>query len=341
MRSLILASLLVLLASQAAFAAATLSTDKTLYKEGEKIIVQFTDPEGHSGAWIGLFEATAPTDPWADGDSYDLDYGYTSGATSGYVELNAVRPGWFQIRFFNADDDINIAAAISTTFEISTEGGRIGDPTLSFEQPIFRRGEHVKLHYTWNPALGNNAWVGLFKNLDPLDGTENPDNYDIVYDFIQEETSGVWVFDAPEEIGWYRAAIISGVENEWNPFCTVSMQVTLDGKRPLPIADKKNPVVLGASKLRVGDELTIAYAIDYGVRDSAWIGIMPASVTSLNEQDNDNADVDYRHVQPGETWYWTLYVPDSPGMYVVRLFPASDSNAYAVNNGVYFEVVPR
>ncbi len=331
---------LLLVSFQVAASAATLTTDKTLYKQGEKIVVQFSDPEGHQGAWIGLFEATAPTDPWADGDSYDIDYEYTNGRSSGYVELTAYRPGFFNVRFFNADDDINVAAAISSTFEVSTEGGRIGQPTLAFEQPIFRRGERVKLHFTWNPSLPEGAWIGLFKNNAPLDGTEDPDDYDIAYDYVYDRTSGVWIFDAPEEIGWYRAAIVTGTD-DWNPYCTVSMQVTLDGERPLPVADKRNPIVFSASKLHIGEELTIAYAIDYGVRDSAWIGIIPASVSSLKESDNDAEDVNYIYVKPGAVWYWTFFVPDVTGLYVARLFPSTDSNCYAVTNGSYFEVIPR
>jgi len=332
---------LFLILVQTVASAATLTTDKTLYKQGEKIVVQFTDPEAHAGAWIGLFESTAPTDPWADGDSYDIGYQYTNGATNGYVELEASRPGFFNIRFFNADADINVAAAISTTFEVSSEGGRIGQPTLAFEKPILRRGESVKLHFTWDPSLPEGAWIGMFKHSDPLDGTQDPNSFDFAYDYVGDRTSGVWIFDAPDEIGWYSAAIVSGNADEWNPYCTVSMQVTLDGEHPLPIADKKKPIVLSASKLHVGDELTVAFAADYGLRDSAWIGIMPASVTSLKEEDNDNEDVNYRYVNPGEIWYWTFYVPETPGLYVARLFPANESNCYAINDGAYFEVIPR
>src|SRR3990172_2006911 len=144
-----------------------------------------------------------------------------------------------------------------------------------------------------------------------------------MYKYVYNETSGVWVLDAREEVGWYRAAIQkSGNDGDWNPYCTISMQVTLDGKHALPVADERNPVVLSASKLRVGDELTIAYSIPLGVRDSAWIGIMPSSVTSLKEQDNDAKYIQYENVGQGEVWYWTIYVPDTPGRYVVRLFPS-------------------
>jgi len=341
MRSLILASLLILLASQAAFAAA-LSTDKSLYKEGETIFVTFSDPEAHPNAWIGMFYESAPTEPWADGDSYDLAYQWTGGKTSGVVQFTANHTGFMHFRFFNDDSEINVATNVSPTFEVSTEGGRIGGPTLSFEKPVFLRGEHVKLHFTWDPTLPADAWIGMFKHTAPLDGTEDPDNYDFMYKYVYNETSGVWVFDAPDEVGWYRAAIQkSGNDGDWNPYCTISMQVTLDGKHALPVADERNPVVLSASKLRVGDELTIAYSIPLGVRDSAWIGIMPSSVTSLKEQDNDAKYIQYENVGQGEVWYWTIYVPDTPGRYVVRLFPSSDSNAYAVNDGVYFEVSPR
>ncbi|MEP0813926.1 MAG: hypothetical protein HRF49_04605 [bacterium] len=340
MRSLAI-SIVIVAALCASAHAATVSVDKEIYKLGEKIRVTFTDPGANAGAWIGLFDASVPTDPYTDADDYDRDYAYTGGKTSGVVELDAVDTGFFQVRFFERDADPDIPVASSATFQISTEGGRIGDPTVAFDKPVYKRGEKVKLTFTFNPSLPDGAWIGLFKNFSPLDGSEDPDDHDIKYEYVSGRTSGVWAFDAPDEPGYYVAAIISGDSNEWTPYCRVRMQVTLDGKTALPVADDRNPLAASAVRVRAGDEITIAYKTPLGVKSSAWLGLIPASVGSLREQDNDAADIDYIYVKAGQSWYWTFHSPSQPGTYVVRLFPADENDAYAINQGVYFEVVPR
>ena len=341
MRAVLIGVLLALILATAA-GAATLVTDKSLYKVGEKIIISFTDPEAHQGAWIGLFDAAVPTDAYTDADDYDQAYEYTGGKTSGYVEFTANSAGFFQIRFFNSDGDPDVPTASSATFEISTEGGKIGEPSVSFDKANYQRGTKVKLSFTWNPALPDGAWIGFFKNESPLDGSENPDNYDIKYEYVSGRTSGVWSFDAPTEPGIYRAAIISGDTNNWTPYCSVGMQVTLDGRAPLPRADERTTLALSAAKLRAGDELTVAYFIPYGLENS-WIGIMPASCTSLNTRDNDDVDVSYLYAKSGSSWYWTFHVPPEPGNYVIRIFPSAndEERTFAIDGGVYFTVVPR
>ena len=75
--------------------------------------------------------------------------------------------------------------------------------------------------------------------------------------------------------------------------------------------------------------------------DNAWLGLIPASVTSLKDSDNDAADINYIYVKAGQAWYWTFHAPSQPGTYVVRLFPADESDASAISKGVYFEVISR
>ena len=339
MRALLLSVVLVALLAGAALGA-SLSTDKSLYKIGDEIKVYFSDPGGHKGAWIGLFYADVPTDEWTNADSFDLAYVYTKGATEGVVTFTAKHTGFLQVRFFNEDAAHDVPVASSATFEVSTEGGRIGEPSLAFDKPVYKRGEKIKLSFTFDPTLPDGAWIGLFKNFAPLDGSDDPDRHDIKYDYIKKRTSGVWAFDAPNEPGYYVAAIISGAKNEWTPYCKVRMQVSLDGVRPLPVAHEEQPLALGAAKVRAGDEITVAYAAPLGL-ENPWIGVMPATVTTTSTGENDRYDISYTWVKSGMTWYWTFHAPSSPGQYVVRLFPSSKRESNAISDGVIFEVIPR
>lgn len=339
MRVLLLLAIVIAFSVGPVFGA-TLSTDKGLYKVGEQIRVEFSDPAGSTGAWIGLFYASTPTDQWTNADDFDLAYQYTSGKTSGMVLFEARDTGFFQFRFFTEDAAVDVPIASSSTFEVSSEGGRIGEPSLAFEKPVYMRGERIRLSFTFNPALPGGAWIGLFKNTAPLDGSENPDNFDIGYDYINNRTSGVWAFDAPKEPGYYVAAIISGDSNEWTPYCKVRMQVTLDGVKALPVAHSKQPLALSAFQVRAGDEITAAYAIPEGL-ERPWVGLIPASVTSLKESDNDAKDVAWIYADSGVSWYWTFHAPSEPGRYVIRIFPADNDLCYAITEGVYFDVIPR
>lgn len=340
MRLAFLVSVFLVLASLSA-GAATLSTDGNLYQSGDKIHVSFNDPDGHDGAWIGLFYASVPTDEFTDADAYDLDYAYTQGQISGIVELDARQTGFFQVRFIVRIGDIDVAIASSATFEVSSEGARIGEPSLAFEKLIHMRGADVRLSFTFNPSLPDGAWIGIFERNVRLDGSVNPDSHDKAYSYVKNRTSGVWDFKAPMKVGYYSAAIISGDKNEWVPYTRIHFQVTLDGMTPLPVADDRHPLALSRMRLMAGEELIVAYKAPGTIGSGAWLGLIPASVTALDEGTNDRSDLSYKYVDPGERWYWTIHVPANPGFYVIRLFPSGENSAIAINPGAYFEVVPR
>ncbi len=85
----------------------TLTTDKTEYSVGEKIVITFTAPVSlNENAWIGLIPSETPHGSEATNDAADVEYAYIKKQASGTMTFTAPeKTGSWDIRMNDSDSD--------------------------------------------------------------------------------------------------------------------------------------------------------------------------------------------------------------------------------------------
>jgi len=95
----------------------SLSSNKSSYKTGEIITVEFTaDPNWSKNAWIGIIPSDVKHGDETENDRHDVAYRYLSGKSSGTITLNApTKPGKYDLRMHNTDNNGKEVKYISFT----------------------------------------------------------------------------------------------------------------------------------------------------------------------------------------------------------------------------------
>lgn len=75
-------------------------------------------------------------------------------------------------------------------------------------------------------------------------------------------------------------------------------------------------VQLQKESFRPGDEIEVM-AVATGLKDSAWVGVIPSAIPHGKEADNDANDLGYKHLKDQNRLI--LVAPTKPGKYDVRL----------------------
>jgi hypothetical protein len=95
----------------------SLSSNKSSYKTGEIITVEFTaNPNWSKNAWIGIIPSEVKHGDETENDRHDVAYRYLSGKSSGTITLNApTKPGKYDLRMHNTDNNGKEVKYISFT----------------------------------------------------------------------------------------------------------------------------------------------------------------------------------------------------------------------------------
>ena len=95
---------------------ATISINKHVFHQGEKIRVLFSAPSHYaSNAWIGIIPAQIPHGSEAVNDQHDITYQYINKRTRGEMVFTAPHAGQWDLRLHDTDDNGREITHISFT----------------------------------------------------------------------------------------------------------------------------------------------------------------------------------------------------------------------------------
>lgn len=199
---------------------------------------------------------------------------------------------------------------------------RIGETlSVDYRLPVARRGGEA-----------TTPWIGLVPVTVTSSEEAANDAEDVGYEYLPKDADQGSVDLELSHLGTYRIRLLSGA-GEKGVLLAETPPVTIEAWPPADAAASAPPrlEIVGAGEpatAAAGSHLTVRYAIPRYPK--AWIGVVPASVTSTGEPANDDADVAYEwtHGTAGDADLDLAEV--APGSYVVRLFPCDLEGCDAV-----------
>ncbi|MEJ2146936.1 MAG: VWA domain-containing protein [Acidobacteriota bacterium] len=181
-------------------AGGTLTLDKTTYRPGEPIRVQFkAQPSYQQHAWVGLIPSAVAHGSSAENDQHDLAYHYLNGRVDGTLEFRAPNEtGAYDFRMFDAEGTGKETASVSFTVKGDMEKG-----TIQLDKSSYRPGEKIVVTFTASPDYQTNAWIGLIPSSVEHGSESVNDAHDVAYQYLRGNTSGTFEFKAPDQPGSY------------------------------------------------------------------------------------------------------------------------------------------
>lgn len=89
---------------------------------------------------------------------------------------------------------------------------------------------------------------------------------------------------------------------------------------------EKTTVTLNKSSYQIDEDVKATYKVVEPLKEGAWIGIIPASVTHGLESDGDANDVDWEYLNGSTSGTITLTAPATAGSYDVRIYDTEDED---------------
>lgn len=197
---------------------------------------------------------------------------------------------------------------------------------LTLAADAFRPGEPIPVDYRLEQPAAANTWVGLVPA--EVESTAEADNdaVDVTYEYVPEgSASGTLRLAGQAAPGRYRLRLFAGD----NSGSAMLAETPVFDVRPWSWPEGEGPrLTLSADEIATDEELTVAFELPEALPEQAWLAVVPATVTSLEEPDNDAEDVTYEYVRgtAGEVRFRDL----PAGEYVVRLFPCDDAVCSAI-----------
>jgi hypothetical protein len=211
-----------------------------------------------------------------------------------------------------------------------------------------RIGEKLEAQYHLPAPNGGKAWVGLIPEAVTETGEADNDAADVSYSYTVDAAEAALNLDLPQA-GRYRLRLFSGAGGA-EPLLAESPVITVE---QWPLGDRAaktapyltiNPVGTDKAEVQEGFPVPVYFEVPADYPDTAWIGVVPTSVKSPLEGDNDAADVQYWYLKDAEqgpakgSFTWTA---EKPGEYVFRLFPNTTGLADYTAQSETFTVIPK
>ena len=144
---------------------------------------------------------------------------------------------------------------------------------------------------------------------DLLDEATN-DQYDLEYEYLDNRTSGVLVFTAPDKPGSYDFRMHDrndgGVEVAYVSFTVVS-------------AEMKPTLNINKRSYYPREDMIVSFTASSYYQSNAWIGIIPSHVPHGSEATNDLYDISYQYLDGKTSGTLIFQAPDTPGSYDLRM----------------------
>lgn len=190
-------------------------------------------------------------------------------------------------------------------------------PSLWMDKLEFAPGEAITLHFTAPPGLPTNAWIGIIPSDIPHGDESVNDQHDISYKYLDGMTSGTMPFTAPTTPGTYDFRMhdtdSGGVELKSATFTVVSSGGGGGG------GGAGASLSLSKTVFAPGESITVTFTAPSGLPTSAWVGIIPSSVSHGSESTNDQNDIAYQYLNGMTSGTLTFSAPGTIGTYDFRM----------------------
>lgn len=90
-------------------------------------------------------------------------------------------------------------------------------------------------------------------------------------------------------------------------------------------AKGKNKIILAKKIVKPGAQIKIKFTTVKGLKDNAWIGIIPSNVRHGSEAENDKHDLSYQYLGGKTKGTLIFTAPMKPGAYDFRMHDTDDN----------------
>ncbi len=183
------------------------------------------------------------------------------------------------------------------------------EPTISLEKQTFAPGEEIRLTFK-APKYEENGWIGIIPSNVPHGSEATNDEYDLDYQYLDGQTSGVMIFIAPGQEGSYdfRMHDTDGDGKEVT-YTTFNIKIVIEGAS----------LKIEKETFAPGEEIKVEFEAPPVFGAGAWIGIIPSDIPHGSESKNDEHDIDYHYIEKRTSGMMFFTAPEEPGEYHIRM----------------------
>ncbi|NQZ08426.1 MAG: hypothetical protein HRT35_14820 [Algicola sp.] len=286
-------------------AAATFTLPKTAYAPNEAITLSFTAPATFTKkTWIGMGPANIEHGSTERNDQHDMAYRYVKGRSSGIMSFTAPnKQGLYDFRMNDTSNDLELS---SIAFEVKVDKAAAN---LSLPQAVYAPNEKITLSFIASPAYAKKTWIGLGPANIEHGSTEQNDQHDMAYRYVESRSNGTMVFNAPNKQGRYDFRmndITNGVE-----LTAVAFDVRVD--------KSKAQLSLAKSIYKPGETITLSFKAASTYTKKTWVGLGPANIKHGSTAQNDQHDLSYQYINNQTSGVMTFLAPQKVGQYDFRM----------------------
>ena len=203
-----------------------------------------------------------------------------------------------------------------------------GAATLALDKTTLTPNEEFRVRFTAPGSFTDQAWIGIIPSEVPHGDETVNDEYDIDYQYLDGQTTGVMTFTTPMEIGSYDLRLNDGAGKE---AASVTFNVAL------PAGEVQPALRLDKTTFAPNEQFQVYITVPSWYPAAAWVGIIPSDVPHGDETVNDANDIDYQYLDVGAREVMTFTAPMEPGSYDLRL---NDSAGLETASVTFLVAVP-
>ena len=286
------------------WAQAKVTLDKSSVKPGETIVVTFaTGRPPFPNAWVGIVPSTVPHGKESDVDANDISYQYTP-ESQGTKELQApLKSGSYDVRLCSGDG-VELASA---TFQVQAVDYKA---EIKLDKSNYNPGEQMTVTFSTSLPLPKSAWLGIIPSSVKHGTSDENDQHDVDYQYVEGKSSATLKFNAPEKAGSYDFRLhdsdANGTEIGYATFQVGA--VKLEGTLKL----KKE-------SFAPGEEIELEFTAPAELSPRAWVGMIPSKVPHGKEEVNDQHDIQWQYLEKKTSGVLKFVAPPDNGSYDFRL----------------------
>jgi len=198
--------------------------------------------------------------------------------------------------------------------------------SLNLDKYHFKPKETINVQFKAGVGFASNAWIGIVPAYIAHGSETENDKYDLSYQYLNNKSSGILTFTAPEKPGLYDFRM-HNTDRSGKEVAHITF-VVLGKNDPSLSLDKTvfNP----------NEEIEVHFKSTLGFASNAWVGIIPSNVAHGSEAENDKYDLAYQYLQNKASGTLMFKAPVNVGKYDFRMHD-TDNNGKEVAY-VSFEV---